>query len=119
MQLSQDFLPRDDIPTALVGALDAAWERLASRLEQADNVAEMSGNEPPGELYQALEPHRRVELARVLAISEFACETLCRHPQWLGCLDSSGARIGVADPCGVGRGGGNPCQPCLSSGSRV
>ncbi|MBY5940142.1 bifunctional [glutamate--ammonia ligase]-adenylyl-L-tyrosine phosphorylase/[glutamate--ammonia-ligase] adenylyltransferase [Halomonas sp. DP5N14-9] len=90
MQLSQDFLPRDDIPTALVGALDAAWERLASRLEQADNVAEMSGNEPPGELYQALEPHRRVELARVLAISEFACETLCRHPQWLGCLDSSG-----------------------------
>ncbi|MBY6030184.1 bifunctional [glutamate--ammonia ligase]-adenylyl-L-tyrosine phosphorylase/[glutamate--ammonia-ligase] adenylyltransferase [Halomonas sp. DP8Y7-1] len=90
MEQSPDFLPRDDIPAALHGALDKAWGRLAARIDQADNIAEMSGSEPPGELYQALETHRRVELARVLAISEFAAETLVRYPQWLGWLDSSG-----------------------------
>ncbi|WP_417328821.1 bifunctional [glutamate--ammonia ligase]-adenylyl-L-tyrosine phosphorylase/[glutamate--ammonia-ligase] adenylyltransferase [Halomonas cupida] len=89
MQLSPDILPRDDIPAGLAGDLDKVWGRLSTSLEQADNLAEMRGVESPSDVYQALESHRREQLARVLAISRFAGDTLVRHPEWLASLDSS------------------------------
>lgn len=89
MQLSPDILPRDGIPVGLAGDLDKVWGRLSASLEQADNLAEMRGVEPPADIYRSLEPLRREQLARVLAISRFAADTLVRHPEWLACLDSS------------------------------
>ncbi|ALM53922.1 bifunctional [glutamate--ammonia ligase]-adenylyl-L-tyrosine phosphorylase/[glutamate--ammonia-ligase] adenylyltransferase [Halomonas huangheensis] len=90
MPSSLETLHCDDIPASLIGDLDKVRERLMASLEQADNLAEMRGMEPPSDVYQALESHRREQLARVLAISSFAGETLVRHPDWLASLDSSG-----------------------------
>ncbi|MGM0704111.1 MAG: bifunctional [glutamate--ammonia ligase]-adenylyl-L-tyrosine phosphorylase/[glutamate--ammonia-ligase] adenylyltransferase [Pseudomonadota bacterium] len=90
MALSDDFLPCDDVPAALKPALGKAWQRLAESLAEADNVAEMTGQEIPSESWEALADSRRRQLARVLAISTFAAETLVRHPDWLQHLDASG-----------------------------
>src|SRR5690606_6624700 len=72
------------------GALDKAWGQLLSSIEQSDNLAAMRGVEIPSEVYLALEPHRRIQLAKVLTVSRFAGATLVRHPEWLASLDSSG-----------------------------
>jgi glutamate-ammonia-ligase adenylyltransferase len=90
MALPADFLPADDIPTALRPALEKAWQRLSESLARADNVAEMTGQEPPSENWLALGPERRRQLARVIAISDFALDTLVRYPEWLLHLDAGG-----------------------------
>ncbi|MFG6176831.1 bifunctional [glutamate--ammonia ligase]-adenylyl-L-tyrosine phosphorylase/[glutamate--ammonia-ligase] adenylyltransferase [Halomonas sp. THAF12] len=90
MALPDDFLPLDAIPEPLVAPLHHAWERLGTALEQADNLASLQDQEGPGETWAALAPHRREQLARVLAISDFAAETLIRHPDWLPHLDAAG-----------------------------
>ena len=90
MPIPDDFLPADDLTSPLVPALERAWQRLRESLAQADNVAEMTGQEPPSENWLGLDTERRRQLARVLAISEFALDTLVRYPEWLQHLDASG-----------------------------
>jgi len=90
MALPDDFLPLDDIPEPLRAPLAHARDRLASALQQADNLADMNGSDSPLEDWLALSDSRRAELASVLAISTFAAETLVRYPQWLLHLDASG-----------------------------
>ncbi|MBB3192307.1 bifunctional [glutamate--ammonia ligase]-adenylyl-L-tyrosine phosphorylase/[glutamate--ammonia-ligase] adenylyltransferase [Halomonas cerina] len=90
MALPDDFLPLDTIPEPLVAPLEHAWGRLTDALDQAHHLADMTGNESPLEDWWALSASRRAQLARVLAISGFAAETLVRHPDWLLHLDASG-----------------------------
>ncbi len=90
MALPADFLPLDAIPEPLTSALRHTWERLTASLEQADNLASMQGQEAPSECWTALSPERCEQLARVLAVSGFAVETLVRHPEWLAHLDAEG-----------------------------
>lgn len=90
MALPADFLPVDDTPTALRPALEKAWQRLSESLARADNVAEMTGQEPPSENWLALGTERRRQLARVITISDFALDTLVRYPEWLLHLDAGG-----------------------------
>ncbi|TDO07667.1 bifunctional [glutamate--ammonia ligase]-adenylyl-L-tyrosine phosphorylase/[glutamate--ammonia-ligase] adenylyltransferase [Halomonas ventosae] len=90
MALPDDFLPLDDIPQPLRAPLAHARDRLASALEQADNLADMNGSDSPLEDWLALSDSRRHQLARVLAVSSFAVETLVRYPEWLLYLDASG-----------------------------
>ncbi|PXX95155.1 bifunctional [glutamate--ammonia ligase]-adenylyl-L-tyrosine phosphorylase/[glutamate--ammonia-ligase] adenylyltransferase [Halomonas sp. LBP4] len=90
MALPDDFLPLTDIPDPLRVPLQHARERLAASLEQADNLAGMSDGDSPLEDWLALSASRRMQLARVLAISAFVAETLVRHPDWLLHLDASG-----------------------------
>ncbi|ATJ81287.1 bifunctional [glutamate--ammonia ligase]-adenylyl-L-tyrosine phosphorylase/[glutamate--ammonia-ligase] adenylyltransferase [Halomonas beimenensis] len=90
MALPDDFLPLDAIPEPLVAPLRHAWERLVTSLEQADNLASLQDQESPVESWAALSVERREQLARVLAVSDFAAETLIRHPDWLIHLDAAG-----------------------------
>ncbi|WP_108447431.1 bifunctional [glutamate--ammonia ligase]-adenylyl-L-tyrosine phosphorylase/[glutamate--ammonia-ligase] adenylyltransferase [Halomonas denitrificans] len=90
MALPDDFLPLDDIPEPLKAPLAHTRERLASALEQADNLAGMTGGDSPLEDWLSLSDARRAQLARVLAISSFVAETLVRDPEWLLHLDASG-----------------------------
>ncbi|MBS9403852.1 bifunctional [glutamate--ammonia ligase]-adenylyl-L-tyrosine phosphorylase/[glutamate--ammonia-ligase] adenylyltransferase [Halomonas sp. TRM85114] len=90
MALPDDFLPQTDIPEPLRPPLGRVRERLAAALEQADNLADMTGAESPLEDWQALSDARREQLARVLAVSSFAADTLVRYPEWLFHLDASG-----------------------------
>ncbi|WP_104204345.1 bifunctional [glutamate--ammonia ligase]-adenylyl-L-tyrosine phosphorylase/[glutamate--ammonia-ligase] adenylyltransferase [Billgrantia saliphila] len=90
MALPDDFLPAADIPPQLASALQKARQRLSDSLAQADDLAEMTGQEPPSENWLALDTQRRRDLARVLTISDFALDTLVRHPDWLQHLDASG-----------------------------
>ena len=90
MALPDDFLPLDDIPEPLRAPLAHARDRVASSLEQADNLADMTGSDSPLEDWLSLSEVRRRQLARVLAISSFAAETLVRYPDWLLYLDASG-----------------------------
>ncbi|QTP56624.1 bifunctional [glutamate--ammonia ligase]-adenylyl-L-tyrosine phosphorylase/[glutamate--ammonia-ligase] adenylyltransferase [Billgrantia sulfidoxydans] len=90
MPIPDDFLPADDLSPALVPALEKAWQRLGESLAQGDSVAEMTGQEPPSENWLGLDPERRRQLARVIAISDFAADTLARYPDWLQHLDASG-----------------------------
>ncbi|MDX5378932.1 MAG: bifunctional [glutamate--ammonia ligase]-adenylyl-L-tyrosine phosphorylase/[glutamate--ammonia-ligase] adenylyltransferase, partial [Halomonas sp.] len=90
MPLTNDFLPADDLPPTLLPALEKAWQRLVDSLAQGDSVAEMTGQEPPSENWLGLDPARRRQLARVIAISDFAVDTLVRYPDWLQHLDTSG-----------------------------
>ena len=90
MPLPDDFLPADELPHALLPALERVWQRLNESLARADNVAEMTGQELPSENWLGLAPQRRSQLARVMAISDFAVDTLVRYPDWLQHLDASG-----------------------------
>ncbi|HSP59121.1 MAG TPA: bifunctional [glutamate--ammonia ligase]-adenylyl-L-tyrosine phosphorylase/[glutamate--ammonia-ligase] adenylyltransferase [Halomonas sp.] len=90
MALPDDFLPLIDIPASLRPPLARVRERLAAALEQADNLADMTGAESPLDDWQALSDARREQLARVLAVSSFAADTLVRYPEWLFHLDTSG-----------------------------
>ncbi|WP_346796285.1 bifunctional [glutamate--ammonia ligase]-adenylyl-L-tyrosine phosphorylase/[glutamate--ammonia-ligase] adenylyltransferase [Halomonas sp. Bachu 37] len=90
MDFPDDFLPLEDIPAALEHPLAQAWQRVREGLEQADNVAQMTRQDAPSESWQALSVDRRRALARVLAISTFAVDTLARYPTWLGELDAGG-----------------------------
>lgn len=90
MQVNDNFLPLAALPASLHTATRAAWERLSESLEQADNVAEMTQQELPSSSWQALSKPRREALARVLAISTFALDTLARYPEWLVELDIGG-----------------------------
>ncbi|MDN3524506.1 bifunctional [glutamate--ammonia ligase]-adenylyl-L-tyrosine phosphorylase/[glutamate--ammonia-ligase] adenylyltransferase [Halomonas sabkhae] len=90
MALPDDFLPLDAIPEPPAAALRHAWERLSTALEQADNLAAMQQQEAPSESWLALSRARRQQLARVLAVSNLALETLVRHPDWLAHLDAIG-----------------------------
>ncbi|GEN28710.1 glutamate-ammonia-ligase adenylyltransferase [Halovibrio variabilis] len=90
MQLNDNFLPLAALPASLHTATRAAWERLSESLEQADNVADMTQQELPSSSWQALAKPRREALARVLAISTFALDTLARYPEWLVELDIGG-----------------------------
>ncbi|MFC3283316.1 bifunctional [glutamate--ammonia ligase]-adenylyl-L-tyrosine phosphorylase/[glutamate--ammonia-ligase] adenylyltransferase [Litchfieldella rifensis] len=90
MVLSDDFLPLTDIPEPLRASLGKTQQRLWEALDQADNLASLQELDPPSESWAALSPARREQLARVLAISEFAAETLVRYPAWLPRLDANG-----------------------------
>ncbi|MFQ3789494.1 bifunctional [glutamate--ammonia ligase]-adenylyl-L-tyrosine phosphorylase/[glutamate--ammonia-ligase] adenylyltransferase [Halomonas sp. A29] len=90
MPIPDDFLPADDLSPALVPTLGKAWQRLGESLARGDNVAEMTGQELPSENWLGLDPERRRQLARVIAISDFAVDTLVRYPDWLQHLDASG-----------------------------
>ncbi|MBA2780518.1 bifunctional [glutamate--ammonia ligase]-adenylyl-L-tyrosine phosphorylase/[glutamate--ammonia-ligase] adenylyltransferase [Billgrantia kenyensis] len=90
MPIPDDFLPDDDLAPALLPALEKARQRLDESLAQADNVAEMTGQECPSENWLALDRERRCQLARVLVISDFVLDTLVRYPDWLLHLDASG-----------------------------
>jgi [glutamine synthetase] adenylyltransferase / [glutamine synthetase]-adenylyl-L-tyrosine phosphorylase len=90
MALSDDFLPLFDIPEPLKAPLGHVHRRLAEALEQADNLAGMTGRESPLEDWQGLSTARREQLARVLSVSDFVAETLVRYPEWLLHLDASG-----------------------------
>ncbi|KAA0009846.1 bifunctional [glutamate--ammonia ligase]-adenylyl-L-tyrosine phosphorylase/[glutamate--ammonia-ligase] adenylyltransferase [Billgrantia pellis] len=90
MALPDDFLPAADIPPQLASALQKARQCLSESLAQADNLAELTGQEPPSENWRALDLQRRRDLARVLTVSDFALDTLVRHPDWLQHLDANG-----------------------------
>lgn len=90
MQVNDDFLPLSTLPASLQKATQAAWQRLNDALRQADNLAEMTKQEPPSSNWQALSIQRREALAKVLAISSFALDTLTRYPHWLTELDIAG-----------------------------
>ncbi|WP_111414963.1 bifunctional [glutamate--ammonia ligase]-adenylyl-L-tyrosine phosphorylase/[glutamate--ammonia-ligase] adenylyltransferase [Billgrantia lactosivorans] len=90
MPIPDDFLPADHLSPALAPALEKAWQRLGESLARGDSVAEMTGQELPSENWLALDPERRRQLARVIAISDFVVDTLVRYPDWLQHLDASG-----------------------------
>ncbi|MEQ6916478.1 bifunctional [glutamate--ammonia ligase]-adenylyl-L-tyrosine phosphorylase/[glutamate--ammonia-ligase] adenylyltransferase [Halomonas aquatica] len=90
MALPDNFLPLDDIPEPLRAPLAHTRDRMATSLEQATNLADMNGGDSPLEDWLSLSDERRRQLARVLAISTFAAETLVRYPEWLLHLDASG-----------------------------
>ncbi|SDN82796.1 bifunctional [glutamate--ammonia ligase]-adenylyl-L-tyrosine phosphorylase/[glutamate--ammonia-ligase] adenylyltransferase [Vreelandella arcis] len=90
MQLNEAFLPVDTLPKALQPLAGQAWQRLCEALSQADNVAEMTDQPMPSAEWPSLSAERREALARVLAISNFAVDTLIGYPQWLVMLDSGG-----------------------------
>ncbi|MBR9905173.1 MAG: bifunctional glutamine synthetase adenylyltransferase/deadenyltransferase, partial [Gammaproteobacteria bacterium] len=87
---NDDFLPLSTLPASLQKATQSAWKRLSEALAQADNVAEMTKQEPPSSSWLALSEQRREALAKVLAISTFALDTLVRFPHWLVELDIAG-----------------------------
>jgi len=87
---NDDFLPLSTLPASLHTATQSAWKRLTEALAQADNIAEMTKQELPSSNWQELSEPRREALARVLAISTFALDTLIRYPQWLAELDIAG-----------------------------
>ncbi|MBD3895562.1 bifunctional [glutamate--ammonia ligase]-adenylyl-L-tyrosine phosphorylase/[glutamate--ammonia-ligase] adenylyltransferase [Halomonas sp. ML-15] len=89
MALPDDFLPRDDLPRALHTRLGQLSQRLDEALSQADNLAEMQQQEGPSASWEALSAPRRVQLARVLSVSDFAADTLMRYPDWLMQLDAA------------------------------
>lgn len=90
MQGNDNFLPLAVLPTSLQPTTINAWQRLSDALTQADNIASMTQQELPSSSWQALSGARREALARVLAISTFALDTLVRYPQWLADLDIAG-----------------------------
>lgn len=97
MALLNGLLPQADIPAPLHDALAEAGERLQDALAMADRVAaakagddESAQDDMPSAAWQALAAPRRAELARVVALSDFATETLARDPSWLPALDADG-----------------------------
>ena len=90
MQMNDDFLPLAALPASLQTPTITAWQRLSDALVQADNIAEMTKQELPSSSWQALSAQRREALAKVLAISTFALDTLTRYPHWLVELDIAG-----------------------------
>ncbi|MDV6317968.1 bifunctional [glutamate--ammonia ligase]-adenylyl-L-tyrosine phosphorylase/[glutamate--ammonia-ligase] adenylyltransferase [Chromohalobacter sp. HP20-39] len=101
MALPEGFLPHADIPAPLHAALGEATERLDDALCMADRVAQAQRStsdadanvdveETPTATWLALSDERRAELARVVALSDFATETLARDPGWLSVLDAEG-----------------------------
>lgn len=88
--MNDDFLPLAALPAPLQKTTQKAWQRLSAALNQADNVAEMSNQELPSSSWLALSDTRREALAKVLAISTFALDTLVRYPHWLAELDIAG-----------------------------
>ncbi|HDZ45884.1 MAG TPA: bifunctional [glutamate--ammonia ligase]-adenylyl-L-tyrosine phosphorylase/[glutamate--ammonia-ligase] adenylyltransferase [Halomonas sp.] len=90
MDMNDDFLPLAVLPASLHKTTNAAWQRLSDALSQADNIASMTKQELPTSSWQALSAQRREALAKVLAISTFALDTLTRYPHWLTELDIAG-----------------------------
>ncbi|OLO13086.1 bifunctional glutamine synthetase adenylyltransferase/deadenyltransferase [Chromohalobacter japonicus] len=99
MALPEGFLPDADIPAPLHEALGEATERLDDALCLVDRVAQakrssseadVDADEMPSATWLALSNVRRAELARVVALSDFATETLARDPGWLPVLDAEG-----------------------------
>ncbi|HET8790374.1 MAG TPA: bifunctional [glutamate--ammonia ligase]-adenylyl-L-tyrosine phosphorylase/[glutamate--ammonia-ligase] adenylyltransferase [Modicisalibacter sp.] len=90
MVLPDSFLPLTAIPEPLQAPLRQVEERLRDALEQADELAERQQIDLPSECWTALPDSRREQLARVLAISDFASDTLVRYPAWLCSLDADG-----------------------------
>ncbi|QJQ95015.1 MULTISPECIES: bifunctional [glutamate--ammonia ligase]-adenylyl-L-tyrosine phosphorylase/[glutamate--ammonia-ligase] adenylyltransferase [Halomonadaceae] len=82
------FLPIDEMPQTLHAALARSEQRLSEALAQADAQAERQQLALVSTYWNSLDAGRRGELARVVAISSFAAETLVRHPDWLEQLDA-------------------------------
>ncbi|MDC8801905.1 bifunctional [glutamate--ammonia ligase]-adenylyl-L-tyrosine phosphorylase/[glutamate--ammonia-ligase] adenylyltransferase [Halomonas pacifica] len=98
MALPTGFLPLTEIPEPLRGPLGQAQQRLDEALAQADSLAEMTGRDSPLEDWLALPEACREQLARVVAISDFALETLVRYPQWLLHLEANGELENAPEP---------------------
>lgn len=90
MGLPDNLLPRDALPKILYPRLEQLTGRLDEALTQADDVATLQGREGPSAAWSALSMERRGQLARVLTVSDFACDTLLRNPDWLATLEASG-----------------------------
>lgn len=90
MPLPDAFLPLTAIPESLQASLRQVEARLRDALSRADDIGERQQTDLPSECWMALEPSRREQLARVLAISGFAVDTLTRYPAWLASLDADG-----------------------------
>ena len=90
MSFSDFLLPVEALTPALQSTWGRARERLSESLEQADSLAQASGQASPAESWLALDSERRYQLARVVTISDFALDTLARYPDWLQYLEASG-----------------------------
>lgn len=88
MALPDAFLPLMDLPSSLQERLQHIETRCRDALVQADERAGREEMDPPGEAWAALSESRRAQLARVLAVSDFAADVLVRHPAWLLQLDA-------------------------------
>ncbi|MGS2744789.1 bifunctional [glutamate--ammonia ligase]-adenylyl-L-tyrosine phosphorylase/[glutamate--ammonia-ligase] adenylyltransferase [Halomonas sp. LS-001] len=90
MQLDDACFALDLLPVPLQQPAEQARTRLNEALSQADNVASMTGQEPPSESWAGLSAERRAALLRVITISTFALDTLVRTPSLLLELDIAG-----------------------------
>ncbi|TVU68430.1 bifunctional [glutamate--ammonia ligase]-adenylyl-L-tyrosine phosphorylase/[glutamate--ammonia-ligase] adenylyltransferase [Cobetia crustatorum] len=97
--LPADFLPlsallaeqSDESRATLESAAHSALERLNDSLAQALNLSEMRGDETsPLAAFTALDEAQRLQLGRLLTLSDFALDTLCRRPELLAELIASG-----------------------------
>ncbi|MDO6673231.1 bifunctional [glutamate--ammonia ligase]-adenylyl-L-tyrosine phosphorylase/[glutamate--ammonia-ligase] adenylyltransferase [Cobetia amphilecti] len=80
-----------DSRATLESALCAAQERLEESLTQAENLSEMRGDDSsPLATFLALDERQRSQLGRLITLSDFALETLCRRPELLSELLESG-----------------------------
>ncbi|MGY4878482.1 bifunctional [glutamate--ammonia ligase]-adenylyl-L-tyrosine phosphorylase/[glutamate--ammonia-ligase] adenylyltransferase [Vreelandella aquamarina] len=90
MQLDDACFALDSLPVPLQQPAEQARTRLNEALAQADNVASMTGQEPPSESWTGLSSERWAALFRVITISTFALDTLVRTPSLLLELDIAG-----------------------------
>ncbi|WP_458524522.1 bifunctional [glutamate--ammonia ligase]-adenylyl-L-tyrosine phosphorylase/[glutamate--ammonia-ligase] adenylyltransferase [Onishia taeanensis] len=98
MALPDGFLPLIEIPHRLHAPLGEISRRLNEALERADARARQQDNDPLSETWQALGAARREQLARVLAVSTFAADTLVHYPEWLASLDANGELESAPSP---------------------
>ena len=90
MQLDDACFVLDSLPVPLQQPAEQARTRLSEALEQADNIASMTGQELPSESWAGLSSERWAALLRVITISTFALDTLVRTPSLLLELDIAG-----------------------------
>ncbi|WP_176494268.1 bifunctional [glutamate--ammonia ligase]-adenylyl-L-tyrosine phosphorylase/[glutamate--ammonia-ligase] adenylyltransferase [Cobetia sp. 5-25-4-2] len=99
LPLPADFLPLESLlgqqsehsRQTLEEAAGAARERLNESLMQARSLSEMRGDaSSPVATFLALGAQQRLELARLVTLSDFALDTLCRRPELLAELIESG-----------------------------
>jgi len=98
MALPDGFLPLIEIPHCLHASLGETARRLDEALERADARARQQQSDPLSETWRALGESRREQLAKVLAVSTFAADTLVHYPDWLTSLDANGELESAPSP---------------------